>query len=174
MSFNFNNKNIAFLVGHKTNKLPWRDDEYNILCVDLKAECKSILDKVIDMGDINVFLTGMEDGFSRIATEILVEMKQMYNHIKIIPVFNDEPDVSNLSLEQQIKFWRILANCEERIILNDDFSTCNIDKNIYMAKKSKVCIACWNGRPSTTANAIKYVIENNCFVKIIDLNYYQP
>ena len=46
------------------------------------------------------------------------------------------------------------------------------ERNEYMVKHSSVLIACYNGKPSGTANTIRFAKEKGIKLKIIDINNY--
>lgn len=47
------------------------------------------------------------------------------------------------------------------------------ERNKFMVEHASVCIACWNGKPSGTANTLRYAKENGCKIKIINPENYR-
>lgn len=76
----------------------------------------------------------------------------------------------NVECSQQKRYWKILTGCDEKIVLaNQPSRDCFNKRNLYMVKHSDICIACWNGKPSGTANTIKFAKENGCKLRLIKL-----
>lgn len=159
----------ANLTGHRPMSLPWRYDESKQSCINFKTEIKKIFENAINYGLKN-FLTGMAEGFDMIGTEILLELRKKYEIkvIAIIPCLGQEIKWSPI---QQQRYKTILSKCDDVVILSEFYyKNCMNDRNKYMVDNSSVCIACWNGKPSGTANTIRFAKNNGNKVRVINPN----
>lgn len=65
----------ANLTGHSPKSLPWKYDENKQSCKNFKMEVKKVFADTIEHG-LNIFLTGMAEGFDMIGAEILFELRK--------------------------------------------------------------------------------------------------
>lgn len=156
------------LTGHRPKSLPWGYDETKNSCVAFKKDLYEKFLKAIKCGK-KCFLTGMAEGFDMIATEMLFDLRKMYNEIKIIAVIPCKNQEIKWSEKQQKRYKNILKQCDKLVILSEEYtSTCMNERNKYMVDKSSLIIACFNGKPSGTANTIKFAKINKTKIEIIN------
>lgn len=169
----WNIEETACLSGHRPNKLPWFYDETKANCVRFKQDLHQIFIGALNYGLKN-YLVGMAEGFDMIGAETLIELRKQHNEIKIIAIIPCKDQEKKWKIEQQKRYHNILKQCDEVIILSEKYTdTCMNERNEYMVKHSSVLIACYNGKPSGTANTIRFAKENGCKVRIIDINQYK-
>ena len=171
MELHINKSQTACLTGYRPDKLPWRYDENKDNCIQFKIDLKKTFIGAINYG-LKTFLTGMAEGFDMIATEILISLRRIYS-IQIIAVIPCIGQEKKWSTPQQKRYYKILSNCDEKIILNKYYTpTCMIERNKFMVEHSSVVIACYSGLAGGTRSTIKLAKENNSKIKIINPNYY--
>lgn len=158
----------ACLTGHRPKGLPWGYDETKTSCQRFKKLLKEVLEGAISYG-IKNFLTGMAEGFDMIATEILLNLREMHGGIKIIaivPCLGQEKFWSEI---QQERYKKILSQCDDKIILSVCYTqTCMNERNKFMIEHSSVCIACCNGKKSGTLNTIRFAKKAGCGVRVLN------
>lgn len=155
------------LTGYRPDKLPWGYNEEKESCVHFKENLKVVLEKAIMYGLKN-FMTGMAEGFDMIATEILIALREKYS-IKIIAVIPCIGQERVWSERQQKRYHTILKKCDEKIILNKNYTpACMGVRNKFMVKNSSVVIACFSGIAGGTSNTIKIAKKYGCKIRIIN------
>lgn len=157
----------ACLTGHRPKSLPWGYDESKASCGRFKTKLREIFEGAYQYG-LDTYLVGMAEGFDMIGAEILLDFKKTHN-IKIIAVVPHLGQESRWRPSQQERYQRILAQCDDVIILSIQYyDGCLNDRNKYMVKNSSVCIACYNGKPSGTGNTIRFAKLNGNKIRIIN------
>ncbi len=162
----------ACLTGHRPIKLPWVYNERQLNCIRFKEDLKILFIGAIKYGLIN-FLTGMAEGFDMIATEILLDLKKTFKHIKVIAIIPCVGQEKKWKAPQQSRYHKIIKKCDDCFILSDSYTnSCMHDRNKFMVEHSSVVIACYNGTASGTRNTIFYAKSKGCKIKIINPNDY--
>ena len=116
----------------------------------------------------------MAEGFDMIGAETLIELRKTYKDIKIFTIIPCKDQEKKWKIEQQKRYHNILKQYDEVIVLSEKYTdTCMNERNEYMVKHSSVLIACYNGKPSGTANTIRFAKENGCKIRIIDVDDYK-
>lgn len=109
-----------------------------------------------------------------ISAEAVIKLKKEFVDLKLIAVIPCLNQEKKWSQSQQKRYWKILQHCDSKIVLNEKpTKECFNQRNLYMVKYSDICIACWNGKPSGTANTIKFANENGCKVYVINPNNFK-
>ena len=163
-------KYTACITGHRPKTLPWKYDETKESCKNFKTRIKQIFVEKIEEG-VEIFMTGMAEGFDMISTEILIDLRQSYRDIKIIAVIPCKDQEKRWNAQQQSRYLRIISECDDVIILAEKYTdTCMNERNLFMVQHSNYCIACWNGKPSGTGNTVRFANENHCNVTIMNPN----
>ena len=73
--YNFNKETTLCFTGHRSQKLPWKFNEQDPRCLQMKSTLYKELECAIDDG-YTTFITGMALGFDMIAAELLLELKK--------------------------------------------------------------------------------------------------
>lgn len=158
----------ACITGHRPIRLPWGYDETKANCILFKKDLKKVFEGAINFG-LSTFLTGMAEGFDMIATEILIDLRKPYKHIKIVAVVPCKRQEERWGFSQQQRYRKILSQCDDVIVLSQNYTpTCMNERNLFMVENSSVCIACWDGKPSGTGNTVRFAKENGVKVKIVN------
>ena len=98
-------------TGHRSQKLPWRFNENDERCLNMKTTAKSMIENAVKDGFI-YFISGMAIGFDMICAEIVLELKKTYPNIKL---------VCAIPCKDQDKFWNNeLKNRYKNILNNAD------------------------------------------------------
>lgn len=156
------------ISGHRPRKLPWGYDEAMGCCVKFKKKLKIVFEKAIAEG-FECFLSGMAEGVDMIAAQLLMEIKEIQTHIKIIAVVPCRNQCSKWAKQQQEKYKQMLENCDKVIVLNEKYTpTCMNERNKFMCENSCVLIAGFSGERGGTKNTIEYAKQNKSKVIIIN------
>ena len=150
------------LTGHRPCKLPWGYDENCESFKIFKEKIKIILNQLIDNGIIN-FLTGMAEGFDMIATEVLINLRNSYPHIKIIAILPCLHQEKLWNKKQQERYKKIISLCDNKIVISQVYTNnCMQKRNAYMVRHSSILFACYDSISNGgTKNTINYAKKQN-------------
>ena len=162
------NSTTACFTGHRSHKLPWKFNEKDERCIDMKIALRTEIEKAIKRG-YTTFLCGMAIGFDMICAETVLELKAHYNYIKIIGA---------IPCRNQDKFWRygdkkrykqLLRKLDGIRCIYDKYNgtECIIERNKYMVNNSSLLIALFNGCPGGTKSTIEYAIKQKLDIVVI-------
>lgn len=148
-------------TGHRSQKLPWRFNEQDERCLQMKENAKQEIISAINRGYI-YFISGMAIGFDMICAELVLELKKQYPQIKLvcaIPCKGQEKVWNSLT---QKRYNNIIKQADKKVVLAEKYTPeCMLDRNRYMINNSSLCIALFDGKPGGTAKTIKFAEEND-------------
>lgn len=161
-------KNITLcFTGHRSQKLPWRFNECDERCVNMRNKAKEKIEQAIIDGYV-YFISGMALGFDMICAEIVLELKKKYPHIKLvcaIPCKNQDELWTN---EYKKRYKNLLKQADTiRYIAEEYTKTCMLERNDYMLKNSSRVIALFNGLSGGTKSTILKAQKMGLRVEII-------
>ncbi len=159
---------ICSFTGHRVQKLTWLSDFNSPPSQVLRDLIKSkILQKINDGYDY--FISGMALGVDMMCADIVLELKNDYNSIKLECAIPCENQTQFWPEEQRQKYFEILNRADYINILNKHYSrNCNHIRNQYMVSKSNCLVAIWNGSNGGTKNTIILANKYNIPVEIIN------
>ncbi len=160
-------KRTVCLTGHRPRFLPWGYDEERQNCKLFKEKLTEMLLEEIENG-YSCFLTGMAEGFDMIATELLLKLKEEKD-IEVIAIIPCARQEVRWKRDQQLRYRNLLCECDDKIVLSSHYTPgCMLERNMYMVERSALCFACFNGRPSGTEKTLKFALERDCQIRIIN------
>jgi len=170
-------KSLAF-TGHRPKDLGGYS-ENNPTALQVKAKLRELIIQSYESG-YRVFITGMAMGVDQWAGEIVAELKNNYDDIKLIAAI---PFVNQSSVwvsSSQQSWQKLLAQCDEIYVVdrNPDiiFSLESLlsesrtpstdpkyliskklnDRNKFMVDKADCLLAIWRHTPGGTGNCVQY------------------
>ncbi|WP_317854314.1 SLOG family protein [Chakrabartyella piscis] len=161
-------KTICF-TGHR--KLP-----KGIVLEQLQNDLYECIKEVIQKG-FDCFVFGGAIGWDLLCAELILQLKKEYKNIRLIGVIPFWGQEKEWSEEEQVQYYRILSNCDEVIVLHEQWEKNSYKKrNQCMTDYSSMVIAYWNGnRRSGTGQTVRMGEQKNCSImnlykKQIDTN----
>lgn len=156
-------------TGHRPQKLPWGFNEDDERCQKMKMQTEKTIEMAIGVG-FEVFLTGMALGFDMIVAEILLELKKMYPHIKIIGALPCKDQDRVWKSAQKNRYRKILSQLDKvRCVYKKYEDGCLQERNKYMIDNSSLCIALYNGKGGGTKLTIDYAKSQGVKVVIVKI-----
>jgi len=141
-------------TGHRSQKLPWRFNEKDPRCIEMKNNTKTEIENAIKDGYI-YFITGMALGFDMICAEIVLDLKKKYPEIQLICAIPCKNQDSPWSDEYKTRYRKLLKKADFIKYISDEYTkTCMLDRNDYMLKNSSRVIALFNGQQGGTKSTI--------------------
>lgn len=161
MPLEFKRELAVSFTGHRTDKLPWKDNERDPRCAAFKAKLEEEIVKAYETG-FRFFLSGMAEGFDLIAAEAVIRLAKKCPEIKLIAVF---PHKNYLSHRQ--KSIARKAYCE--IALSESFMPgIYMVRNRFLVEHSQRIICGYGGyEKSGTAATMRMAVRAELEIVII-------
>lgn len=161
-------KHSCCFTGHRPQSLPFRFNENDERCIDLKRRLKDAIIEMITQNGVTHFISGMAIGVDMYAAEIVLELKEKYPNISLEAAIPCENQSAKWAEQLRSRYNDILEKCDIRTILQHNYTVdCMHKRNKYMVDNSDWVIAVWNGKPSGTGKTVEYAEE--CGKRIIIL-----
>ena len=164
----FSINKVACFTGHRSQKLPWRFNEEDERCRDMKKALRLEIEKAIQRG-YNTFLCGMALGFDMICAETVFELKKQYSEIKIIGALPCKTQDAKWQENVRTRYKNILSKLDGIRCIYDEYvgSKCMLERNRYMVNNSSLMIALFNGLSGGTKSTIDYAKKMGLEIVII-------
>lgn len=157
----------CMFTGHRPQSLPFRFNENDIRCKELKALLASLIREKIDNG-VTHFLSGMALGIDCYAAEIVLELRKEFPSITLEAVIPCANQSSKWSEQQVMRYNKLLEQCDSKIVLQQEYTTdCMEKRNRYMVDHSDCVIAVWNGKNSGTSITVHYATTKKLPITIL-------
>ena len=156
-------------IGHRSQKLPWRFNEQDSRCVDMRKTTKEKIEQSINDGYV-YFISGMALGFDMICAEIVLELKKKYPHIKLVCAIPCKNQDKLWSDGYKKRYHKILSKADTIRYISEEYTkTCMLERNDYMLKNSSTVIALFNGLAGGTKSTIQKANRMGLKIEIINL-----
>ncbi len=160
-------KHSCCFTGHRPQSLPFRFNENDERCIDLKRRLKDAITEMITQNEVTHFISGMAIGVDMYAAEIVLELKETYPNISLKAAIPCENQSAKWSEQLRNRYNDILEKCDIRTVLQHNYTAdCIHNRNKYMIDNSDWVIAVWNGKPSGTGKTVKYAEVWGLYEKI--------
>lgn len=161
-------KTTCCFTGHRPQNLPWVFNEQDKRCLQMKFQLKKEIVKAIEKG-YTTFISGMALGFDIICAEMVLELKKVYPHIKLIGA---------LPCRTQDKLWKEKDKLRYRVLLSeldgirciyDNYTSveCMLERNRFMINNSSLVIALFNGTNGGTKTTLEYARQQNINIVVL-------
>ena len=155
-------------TGHRPKKLPWKYDETDERCINLKKLLTSQILQMTEHG-IREFLSGMAEGADTWAALIVLELRKIMPEIKlhcVIPYEGQADDWMESSKEQ---YDYILSQADTVTYVHREYcKNCMLDRNRYLVDNSAYLLAVYNGEfRGGTAATVRYAQKQGKDIVVI-------
>lgn len=159
---------IACFTGHRPQKFPWGFNENDERCKEMKRQTFIKIEEAIHNG-YHTFLCGMALGFDIICAEIILDLKKVYPHIKLIGSLPCKTQSDNWPIAQKKRYNNILKQIDGIRCIYDTYigKECMLERNRYMINNSSLVIALFDGKPGGTKQTIEYAKSQGLKIEII-------
>ncbi len=149
-------------TGHRPENLPWKCNENDPRCIQLKTALKDVIEKAI-LDGFNNFYCGMSRGTDMYAAEAVISLKKFYPDIMLIGALPCPQQDALWNNSDRIKYEKLLDKCDEKTIISPYYTdTCMLARNRYMVDNSSRLISVWNGCfRGGTAYTVRYAKKQN-------------
>ena len=146
-------------TGHRSVKLPWRYDEEDARCLDLKTRIADAIDAVYSAG-FDRFICGMADGCDLYFCEAVLSLRRLHPEVRLEAAVPFPGQSGSWPQKRRERYDELLAQCDLRTLVSPAYSTsCMMQRNRYMVDNSQLLIACYDGLPGGTYNTYRYAVK---------------
>ena len=154
-------------TGHRSEKLPWRYNESDPRCRDLKQRIYDTAEAVYTAGFTH-FICGMAEGCDLYFCEAVVELRRDHPEITLEAAVPFDGQADKWPAAVRERYNRLLLECDKVTLLQEEYTPgCMMKRNRYMVDHSQLIIACYDGQSGGTLNTLRYALEKN--VRILHL-----
>ena len=147
-------------TGHRPQKLGY--GENSIQCDGLKSKLEELIIKLIEKEGVTHFISGVALGVDTYAANIVLNLKAQYPGVTLECAIPCETQAAKWNKRDRDIYYDLLSGCDNKTLLQQNYtSDCMQKRNEYMVDNSDYVIAVWNGKPSGTGNTVKYAMQNN-------------
>ena len=160
-------KDACCFTGHRSAKLPWKYNEYDPRCVELKQRIYDTAEAVYASG-IRHFICGMAEGCDLYFCEAVMALRAEHPDVTIEAAVPFEGQADLWPKAQQERYQRLICECDSVTLIQKEYSPgCMMKRNKYMVDNSRLIIACYDGQSGGTLNTLRYALEKD--VQILHL-----
>ena len=98
-------------TGHRPEKLPWRYDERDLRCVELKERLSGALRSVAEAG-FNHFICGMAKGCDTYFAEAVLTLRDEFETVTLEAAVPCETQADGWSEEDRERYLYLLHQCD--------------------------------------------------------------
>lgn len=151
-------KSCSF-TGHREEKLPWRANEQDPRCLQLKALIVDAVESVYH-GGIRHFICGMATGCDAYFCEAVIALRTAHEDVTLEAAIPWEGQSVKWHADQKKRYHRLVADCDYHTLVQKDFTPdCLMKRNRYMVDNSSVIIAASSGKPGGTMSTMLYALR---------------
>ena len=156
-------------TGHRPEKLPWRFNEEDPRCKELKMRLRQAAEQAYSDG-YRHFITGMARGCDQYFAEIILELRQKYPDVTVEAAIPCEEQATRWKELERERYFRLVADCDLETMVQRHYDKgCMQRRNRYMVDRSARLIAAYDGMLGGTMYTIHYAMQQGLDVVIIDL-----
>lgn len=158
---------VCAFTGHRTGKLPWRDNESDPRCLELKRLMYDAADAVYHAG-VRRFICGMALGCDLYFCEAVMRLRSEHPGVTVEAAIPCEGQSSSWSERDRRRYDRLVSECDiQTVVSGAYFPGCYAKRNQYMVDSAGILIAAYDGTAGGTQSTILYAIRQG--LEIIEL-----
>ena len=156
-------------TGHRPAKFPWKYDENDPRCVELKTVLARQIEKLAAAG-MTDFFTGMALGVDTWAAMAVLDLRKRIPAIKLHCVLPCEGQEAKWSTPAQILYRGILSDADSVEYVKRTYNRkCMLERNQRLIDSTGVLLAVYNGeKRGGTAATVRYAQKADREIIVID------
>ncbi|GHU34358.1 hypothetical protein FACS1894105_00990 [Clostridia bacterium] len=163
---------VCCFTGHRPKALPWKYNETDPRCKDLKLSIRCTVENLIVNDGYKRFISGMALGTDIICAEIVLELKMKYPFIALECAIPNRSFATKWARDQIDRYLQITRRADKITYVSDSVAYEIADlmkRNIYMVDTSDLIIAVYTmGSTGGTQNTLKYALEHGKQIILIE------
>ena len=134
-------------TGHRPERLPWGEDENDPRCLALKDRLDEALLRAYEEG-YRPFVCGMARGADLYFCEAVLALRQAHGDVTLEAAIPYQAQADHWPEKDRRRRAILLPQCDYETMVQHHYSAgCFIRRNRYMADKSSLLLAVYDGEP---------------------------
>ena len=154
-------------TGHRPAKLPWKFNEKDPRCLELKRRIADAVESAYEEG-YRHFLCGMALGCDLYFCECVLALRKRYPDVTIEAAIPCPTQADAWPDAQRKRYASMVAACDFETLVSEKYSsTCMQRRDRYMVDHASLLIAAFDGSAGGTRYTIEYAMRRG--LDIVDL-----
>jgi len=156
-------------TGHRPEKLPWRNQENDPRCLDLKSKIQAELEQAYKKG-YRHFISGMARGTDLFFCEAALSLREKHPDVTVEAAIPFIDQSARWSAKEQNRYRQLLGRCNFETVIQHSYTPgCLQRRNRYLVEHASLIIAAYNGKGGGTLYTLTYAMNQNLDVVILDV-----
>lgn len=154
-------------TGHRPGKLPWKGNEEDARCLDLKRRLRDAVAAAYEEG-YRHFLCGMAQGCDLYACECVMRLRELYPEITLEAVLPCPTQADGWPEDQRARYRQLLEACDYETMVSAAYSPgCMQRRDRYLVDHASLLIAMFDGTAGGTRYTVGYALRRG--IDVVDL-----
>ena len=164
-----NRETTCCFTGHRPEKLPWREDEGDPRCLELKARLAGAVEAAYEKG-MRHFLCGMARGADFYCGEAALALRERRPGVTVEAVIPCEEQAARWRERDRERWFSLVERCDNETMLQHHYDRgCMLRRNRYLVDHSAMLIAVYDGMLGGTMYTISYAMKRGLDVVTLDI-----
>ena len=160
-------ENSCCFTGHRPEKLPWRYNESDPRCLDLKRRVADAVEAAYEEG-FRHFACGMALGSDLYFCEAVLALRERRSGVVMEAAIPCLAQADRWSRDQRERYRRLVAACDLETVISESYCPgCMQRRDRYLVDHASLLIAVFNGSPGGTRYTMQYAMGRG--LAIVDL-----
>ncbi len=147
---------VCAFTGHRPEKLPWRYDERDLRCVELKRRIEDAVRAVYEAG-VRHYICGMAKGCDMYFAESVIALRDEWPDVKLEAAVPCETQSAAWTPQERERYYYILHQCDRQTLVSREYTPeCMLRRNRYMVDSASILIAVYDFKPGGTMQTVNY------------------
>ena len=156
-------------TGHRPDKLPWRDDEWDPRCLELKERLAAALEDAYAKG-MRHFICGMAQGADFYFCEAALALRDRRPGVTVEAALPCEEQAARWKERDRNRYYRLIAQCDYETMVQHHYDKgCMLRRDRYMVDRSAMIIAVYGGVLGGTMYTLSYAMKKGLELNILDV-----
>lgn len=156
-------------TGHRPEKLPWRYDEADLRCLDLKSRIVEALERAYDKG-MRHFICGMAQGVDFYFCEAALDLRERCPGVTVEAALPCEEQAARWHESERDRYFSLISRCDYETMVQRHYDKgCMLRRNRYMVDRSAMLIAVFDGLLGGTMYTISYAMKKGLEIVTLEL-----
>ena len=164
-----NRETTCCFTGHRPEKLPWREDEGDPRCLELKARLAGAVEAAYEKG-MRHFLCGMARGADFYCCEAALALRERRPGVTVEAVIPCEEQAARWRERDRERWFSLVERCDNETMLQHHYDRgCMLRRNRYLVDHSAMLLAVYYGLVGGTMYTISYAMKRGLDVVTLDI-----
>ncbi len=156
-------------MGHRPQKFPWRQNEDDPRCIELKEALNAQIIRLVQEG-VTDFLSGMAEGVDTWAAQIVLDLRMKNPMIRLHCILPCKGQADKWKASSRELYRSTLEQADSIVYVQRDYcKDCMLERNRFLVAHAQSLLAVYNGeRRGGTAATINYARKAGREIWILD------